>query len=216
MKIIIVGCGRWGAGLAQTLSERAHEITVVDSDPAAFERLGPRFDGQIVTGVGFDREVLLQAGVERADGLAAVTPSDEANLVVARIGRQIFHIPKVIARLYDSRKAEIYRPLGIQTISTVDWGVHRIAELLCYSGLKVTTSLGHGGVDIVEMEVPVFLLGRTVSELAIPDEVQVIALSRAGKTFLPTTGTVFVSGDLIHIVLLSGSADRLQAVVGAR
>ncbi len=122
MRIIIIGCGRMGAGLARTLTLRGLTVTVVDSDQAAFERLGPAFSGQTIAGVGFDREVLLKAGIARADGLAAVTSSDDANVVAARLGRQIFRVPRVVARLYDPRKAEIYRRLGIQTISTTAWG----------------------------------------------------------------------------------------------
>src|SRR5512137_1649154 len=111
MRIIIIGCGRVGAGLAQTLSDRRHEVTIVDIDPAAFERLSPGFKGKTVIGVGFDREVLLQAGVERADGFAAVTSSDEANIVAARLARQVFRVPRVVARVYDPRQAEVYRRL---------------------------------------------------------------------------------------------------------
>src|SRR4030042_1184683 len=108
MRIIIIGCGRMGSGLAQTLSLRGHAVTVVDRDPQAFERLGPAFKGKTLTGIGFDRDVLLRAGIERADGLAAVTFSDEANVVAARLASNIFHVPRVVARLYDPRKAEIY------------------------------------------------------------------------------------------------------------
>src|SRR5690349_3535005 len=146
MRLIIIGCGRMGAGLAQTLGQHGHKVTVVDADPAAFEQLGPAFTGQTVVGVGFDREVLLQAGIERADGLAAVTASDEANVVAARLARLMFRVPRVVARLYDPRKAEIYRRLDIQTISTTTWGIHRIAELLGYSQLDAIVSLGSGAV----------------------------------------------------------------------
>jgi trk system potassium uptake protein TrkA len=216
MKLIIIGCGRWGAGLAQTLSERGHTVTVVDNDSTAFERLGTWFKGQTVTGVGFDREVLLQAGIERADGLASVTASDEVNVVAARLARQVFRVPKVVARLYDPRKAQIYRRLGLQTISTVTWGVNRIAELLCFSNLEVTLSLGYGGVDIVEVEIPSLLVGRTLNELALPGEAQVIAVSRQGKTFLPVPGLTFQAGDVAHLIMLAASADRVQALLALK
>lgn len=214
MKIIVIGCGRVGAGLAQTLSQRGHEVSVVDNDPAAFERLGPRFKGQIVVGIGFDQEVLLHAGIERADGLAAVTTTDEANVVVARVARQIFRVPRVVARLYDPRKAEIYRRLGLQTINPAIWGVNRLAELLGYSHLDSMMSLGSGEVDLVEAEIPPLLVGRTVNELTLPNEVHVVAISRAGRTFLPTRGAVFQAGDLVHLVMLTTSADRLKTLLG--
>ena len=136
MRIIIIGCGRMGAGLAQTLCQRGHTVTVVDRNAAAFDQLGPSFEGQTVVGVGFDREVLLRAGIERADGLAAVTASDETNLVATRLARLMFRVPRAVARLYDPRKAGIYRRLGVQTITTTAWGIHRIAEQLGYSDFE--------------------------------------------------------------------------------
>jgi len=213
MRLIIIGCGRMGAGLARTLGQRGHTVTVVDRDPAAFERLGPGFKGQTVAGVGFDRVALLQAGIERADGLAAVTVSDETNLVAARLARLMFRVPRVVARLYDPRKAEIYRRLGVQTISTTAWGIHRIAELLGYSELDSIVSLGSGAVDIVEVVVPHLLIDRTVNDVTIPGEVQVVAVSRGGSTFLPTLGTRLQQGDLVHLSVLGGSIERLKALL---
>lgn len=214
MKIIIIGCGRVGAGLARTLSLRDHKVKVVDKDPAAFERLGLAFKGETIVGVGFDRDVLLQAGIERADGLAAVTASDEANVVAARMASRVFRVPRVVARLYDPRKADIYRRLGLQTIAPVTWGIHRIADLLSYSPLDVVMSLGDGGVDLVETEIPPLLVGRTVDELTVPSEIRVVAISRGGKTFLPTRGTVLQEGDLLHLATLATSTDRLKALLG--
>jgi trk system potassium uptake protein TrkA len=214
MHLIIIGCGRMGAGLAQTLCQRGHHVTVVDQDPAAFEQLGPAFKDRTVVGVGFDREVLLQAGIERADGLAAVTASDEANVVVARLARLMFRVPRVVARLYDPRKADIYRRLDVQTISTTAWGIQRIAELLGYSQLDPIASLGSGAVDIVEVAVPQLLVGRTINDMMIPGEVQIVAISRAGSTFLPTLGTRFQDGDMIHLSVLATSIERLKTLLG--
>jgi len=214
MKIIIIGCGRVGAGLAESLSRRGHQVTVVDRDPTAFERLGPSFCGESLAGGGFDREVLLAAGVEEADCLAAVTASDEVNVVTARLARNVFRVPRVAARLSDPRKAEIYRRLGLQIISPVTWGINRLTELLCYSHLNTIMSLGGGEVDLVEVEIPPLLAGRTPRELTVAGEVAVIAVTRRGKTFLPTMGAEFHEGDLVHLVLLAASADRLKALLG--
>lgn len=213
MKFIIIGCGRVGAGLARTLSQRGHAVIVVDKDPLAVTGIGSAFKGQTVIGSGFDRDVLLQVGIERADGLAAVTGSDEANAVIARLARQVFRVPRVIARLYDPRKAEVYRRLGLQTINPVTWGIHRIAELLCYARLEPIVSLGSGDVDLVETEISPLLVGRTVNEVTIPGEVHVTAISRGGKTFLPTLGTTFQEGDLLHVAVLATSANRLDALL---
>ena len=213
MRIIIIGCGRVGSGLAQALGLRSHMVTVVDKDAAAFQRLGPTFKGKTVLGIGFDRDVLIKAGIERADGLAAVTASDEANVVSARIASQVFHVPKVVARLYDPRKAEIYDRLGLQTISTTTWGINRIAELLCYSQFEPVVSLG-SEVDLVTVDAPPLLVGRTVNELVVPAEIHVVAITRGGKTFLPTLGTLFQEGDLIQLAMLSASADRAKELLG--
>ena len=214
MRIIIIGCGRMGAGLAQNLSRRGHVVTVVDRDPTSFERLGPSFRGATITGGGFDRDALLNAGIERADGLAAVTASDEVNVVAARLARQVFRVPKVVARIYDPRKAEIYQRLGLQNISPVTWGINRIIDLLCYSRMDTVLSPGSGDVDIVETEIPHLLVGRTVNELTVTGEIHVVTISRRGKTFLPTLGTEFHEGDLVHLALLAASADRLKALLG--
>lgn len=214
MRIIIVGCGRMGAALAQDLIRRGHGVAVIDKEPAAFERLVPWFTGDTVAGIGFDRTVLLQAGIERADGLAAVTDSDETNVVTARAAKQFFRVPKVVARLYDPRKAEIYRRLGVQTISQVTWGVNRVVELLCYSRLETLISLGSGEVDIVETALPQLLAGRPVAEVTVPGEITVVAISRQGKTFMPTPSTEMREGDMIHLAILVASGERLKALLG--
>jgi trk system potassium uptake protein TrkA len=214
MMILIVGCGRVGAGLAKALLERGHSVTVVDKDALAFEKLGEKFKGQAILGVGFDRDVLLKAGIQQADGLAAVTASDEANVVVARIARDIFHVPKVVARLFDVRQAEIYRRLGLQTITPTSWGINRIADLLLYSPLETVSSIGSGEVEIMEAELPRLLVGKTVRELTVPSEIHVVSVTRENKTFLPTLGTIFREGDLLHLAVLATSTDRLKEFLG--
>lgn len=215
MKILIVGCGRLGAGLAQALSLRSHQVTIIDKDAVAFDRLPPSFGGQKVAGDGLDRDVLLRAGVERADGLAAVTGSDEVNVVVARLAREIFKVPRMVARLDDPRKAEIYRRLGLQTIAPVTWGISRIADLLCYTPLAPIVSLGTGEVDIVEAEIPPLLVGRMVVDVTLPGEIHVVAITRRGSTLLPTMGTVFQIGDQLHLAVLGISMERLNVLLGA-
>jgi trk system potassium uptake protein TrkA len=214
MKIIIIGCGRMGAGLTQVLGLRGHTVTVVDKDATAFARLGPHFKGRTVLGIGFDRDVLLEAGIERADGLAAVTASDEANVVAARLASQVFRVPQVVARLYDPAKAEIYRRLGLQTIAPITWGVHRIADLLSHAPFHTIVNLGDGKVAVVETEVPPLLAGRTVENLNVSGEVQVIAITREGKTMMATAGSSFRSGDLLHLAVREDFADRLKEMLG--
>jgi trk system potassium uptake protein len=214
MKIIIVGCGRIGSKLAHDLSLGGHHVTVIDSNPAAFDRLGPGFKGEKIIGVGYDRDVLIRAGIERADGFAAVISSDEANVTVARLARQMFQVPKVVARVYEPGKAKIYRRLGLQTISPIELGSDRLIDLLSSSSLETVTSLGNGEIHVVNAEVPAMLVGRNLEDLAAPGEFGVIAITRNGKTFLAAHAMVFAHGDLIHLAVNSVSMDRLRASLG--
>jgi trk system potassium uptake protein len=214
MRILIIGCGRVGAGLAMTLVSRGHSVTAVDKDPLAFDKLGAHFKGQTIVGFGFDREVLLKAGIERADGMAAVTASDEANVVASRVARDIFHVPRVVARLYDVRQAEIYKRLGIQTIAPTSWGINRIADLLLYSPLETVFSLGSGEVELVVAEVPRLLVGRTVRDLTVAGEIHIVSITRTNKTFLPTLGTIFREEDVLHLAVLTTSTNLLKEVLG--
>jgi trk system potassium uptake protein TrkA len=212
MKIIIIGCGRLGAMLTHDLSLRGHSVTVIDNDPFAFESLGPAFRGTKVVGVGFDRDVLVQAGISKTDALAAVTASDEANVVAARIAKQVFRVPRVAARAYDPRKAEIYRRLGIQTISPVSLGAARMAELLSFTHLDTKGLLGTGEVSIIEAEVPAAISGRMVSDVDVPGEVKVISITHSGKTILPIGSTPFQEGDLLYLAVREDRRDQLAAL----
>ncbi|NMC80362.1 MAG: TrkA family potassium uptake protein [Chloroflexi bacterium] len=213
MKVLIIGCGRIGAELARSLRLAGHSVAVIDNDPQSLENLGSAFKGHTFLGVGFEREVLLKAGIERVDALAAVTPNDEMNLTIGRLARQTFQVPRVAVRVYDPRKAEIYRRYGLLTISAVTIGANRLMELLTVPRLDVVTSLGLGEVNLIDVEVRPLLAGKKVSSLAIAGEVHVVAISRGGRTFLPTPETTFEEGDRIYLAVLAASSDRLKALL---
>ncbi len=214
MQAIIVGCGRSGSGLAQALSKTGHAVTVVDLNPAAFEALGVDFKGKTVEGVGFDRDILALASIEQADALAAFTASDEANIVIARIAQEVYRVPKVVARLYDRNKAEIYKNLGIQTISTTTWGIKRAVDILTYSPLDAILTLGSGDVELVKIEVPTMLAGRKVDELTVLGSIHVAAIERGSKTLLPTAGTVLQRGDVLYITAAISAGTQLKQLLG--
>jgi len=214
MKTIIVGCGRIGSGLALKLNQSDHDITVIDQEPLTFKHLGTGFKGKTIAGVGFDRDVLLAAGIERADSLAAVTSNDEANALTARIASQIFGVPRVVSALHEPRKAEIYRRLGLQVFDPMSWGVNRVADLLSFSPVNVAMSIGNGEVDIMEIEIPALLVGRRVSELTIPGEVSVVSISRGNRSLIPVINTVFENRDLVHLAVATASGDRLKSLLG--
>ncbi|MBC7263934.1 MAG: NAD-binding protein [Chloroflexi bacterium] len=216
MKVIIIGCGRVGSTLARALDAEGHDVVVLEEDSAAFQRLGPKFRGRTVVGVVFDRDVLLNAGIENADAVAAVTASDNANAVVARIAQQIYHVPKVVARLSDPRRAELFRRLGLPTISPTTWGVERIAQILCYPHFDPVLSFGSGEVNVIDVEATPALVGRTVNNITAPGETCVVAITRGGAAFIPTLGTVFQKGDLIHLAVLSSAKERLSGLLGLK
>ncbi len=214
MKVIIVGCGRVGEQLANLMAEEGHDITVVDLQESALNRLGPQFKGRKVVGVGFDRNVLLEAGIDEADAFAATSSSDNVNIISARIARNHFHVPRVVARLYDPRRAEIYRRLGLLTISSTKWGAERIRELILHSDMDPILTFGDGEVNLVKLSTPPQLAGRMVRDLTIPGEISVITVVREGRAFIPLQGTQFRSEDEIHLALLSTAMDQFNSLLG--
>jgi trk system potassium uptake protein len=214
MKVIIMGCGRVGVQVSTLLSEEGHDVAVIDSNSEALERLGPNFRGRKIRGVGFDRNILVQAGIEDADAFAATSPSDNANIIAARIARNIFHIPRVVARLYDPRRVEIYRRLGLLTISSTTWGAERIREMLTHADLDMIHSFGHGEVELLEMETPSHLVGQTVRNLQISGEISIVTIVRDGKAFIPISGATFQPDDILHLAVLTSAMDRLKEMFG--
>lgn len=213
MKIVVVGCGRVGAGVARSLAGAGHSVTALDRDPAAFAGLGPQFGGRTVLGVGFDREALEAADVENADAIAVLTGSDEVNAVISRLASTRFRVPRVVARMYDPRQADLYRRLGVMTISPVSWGISRVVELVTLADLAVTASLGAGQVDVVEGVVTERLDGSPVSELEIPGETRVIAVTRGGRTRLLEARSLLETGDVVHVAVAEGAAGRMQTLL---
>lgn len=214
MRVIIMGCGRVGEQVSRRLDEKGHQVSVIHDADEVIERLGPRFHGKVVIGVGFDRDVLLQAGIENADAFAATSPSDNANIVASQIARNIYRVPRVIARLYDPRRAELYRRLGLVTISTTTWGAERIYEMLTHTELDAEATFGHGEVTLIPVDVPLNLIGRTVSNVAIPGEISVVAITRDGVAELPMLGSEFRAGDLIHFAVHSRALSRFETLLG--
>jgi trk system potassium uptake protein TrkA len=214
MKVIIIGCGRLGSSMARDLCMRGNDVTVIDVDPLAFERLGKGLKIKTVTGIGFDRNVLIKAGIENIDSLAAVTSSDEANVVSARIAKMVFQVPRVAARVYDPRKAEIYRRLGIPTISPVATTASRIVELLTFSNLSTLTTLGSGEVNIVEIDATDLLAGRTIDHLSLPGKALVVSITRMGRSFMPNAATKIEYGDVLHLAVMVDDMDRIASLLG--
>ncbi len=214
MNVIIVGVGFLGTGLAMRLSKQGFNVTAVDQDQRALDDLGENFPGTRIRGVGFDRHVLEEAGIERTDAVVACMRSDDANIVVAHVARSTFRVPRVIARLHDLTKADTYRRLNIQTISPNAWGIARTAELLTYQHLDDVYEVGSGDVRIVRADVPALLDGTTVRELTALGEVQVVSVSRDNETFIPTQGTILANGDIIYAAVAVSASRKFKQMLG--
>ena len=214
MKIIVMGCGRVGSQVSQILVTRGHEVTVIDHDANALARLGTDFKGKVVRGLGFDRNVLIEAGVETVEGFIAASSSDNANIVAARIARTIFRVPRVVARLYDPVRAEVYQRLGLSTISSTQWGAERIVEVVTHNDLDVLQVFGDGGTTMVRVDVPPRLIGYHVAQMNIPGEVLVTAITRNDQTFIPVSGTEFQEGDVMYLAVIPSAMIRLEELLG--
>jgi len=198
MNVIIVGCGRVGVELALALHEN-HVVSVIDRDSRSFDRLGLHFAGRTIQGHGMDRTALECAGIGTANALAAVTSSDNVNVIVARIAQDIYSVNHVVARIYNPRRAPIYEKLNLQTVSSSSWGAHRIEQLLVHPGMQSVSSAGNGEVQIYEVTVPAEWNGHKISELVPMEHSIPVALARNGKGILPRAEILLEPQDILQV-----------------
>jgi trk system potassium uptake protein TrkA len=216
MNVVIMGCGRTGEQLALLMLNQGHHVVVIDQDASALSRLPANPHCQTVRGVGFDREVLLKAGIEEAETFAATSRSDNANIVAARIAHNVFRVPRVVARLQDPHKVEVYQRLGLIAISPAHWGAQRISELLIHTDLAPVMTFGNGEVALIAVELPIAFAGRLVRDVTVPGEVNVVAITRGKTAIVPTTGTELQVGDTLHLVVLAAAMERVEVLLGGQ
>lgn len=200
MNFIVVGCGRVGAELSYHLFKNGHQVAVVDIDKRAFNRLHPDFRGRTLEGEGLAENILERAGIREADGLAAVTNSDSLNAVVSHAAREFFNVPVVVARNYDPGLRSVIEAFGLQTVGSTVWGAQRVEEMLMNPSKKVVYSTGNGEVEIYEIRIPETWNDRALGDLlGSLKECYPVALTRAGRSFLPDAETKFQTGDLLNV-----------------
>jgi trk system potassium uptake protein TrkA len=216
MYVVIGGCGRVGSYLARTLEYEGHTVTVIDRDPLSFESLSPNFKGSTVEGIVFDRETLERAGIERADAYTAVTSGDNSNIVSARIAKEDYRVPKVFARIYDPRRAEIYREFGIPTIASVAWSSYRLLDLISHPEMHNEYHFGNGEVQLIDIDIPPTLAGKRIGELTVPGEIHVTSIVRGHRAFLPTPGASVEKDDRLYISVAQESMGKLERLLGLR
>jgi trk system potassium uptake protein TrkA len=209
MHIIIIGCGRVGAQLAQLLSSEGHNVVVIDKSPESFNRLGAAFNGLTISGNGFSLDILKQAGIEKADAVCAVTDGDNTNILAAQIAKKLFKVSKVVARVYDPQRAQIYKDLGLDILSGTALFASMIKDKVIESSLTSylmeTNQLGVMEIDIEDEKD-----GYSVSQLNVPGEFIVTAIVRAKDVIIPRAESIVEKGDKIIGVVKIASLEKIK------
>jgi trk system potassium uptake protein TrkA len=210
---VIMGCGRVGSTLAHSLEAHGHDVAVIDQDESSFRRLGASFEGRRITGVGFDRDVQREAGIEQAQAFAAVSSGDNSNILAARVARETFGVENVIARIYDPGRAEIYQRLGIPTVATVKWTSDQMIRRLLPAGAASLFRDPSGSVVLAEVPVHEGWIGRRVDDVAAFAGARVAYLTRLGLGLVPDASTLMQHGDLVHVVVAATDLDRVETAL---
>jgi len=207
-----MGCGRVGASLANSLARLGHDVAVIDRDRSAFHRLSPEFEGERVLGMGFDRSVLLRAGIEGAAAFAAVSSGDNSNIISARVARETFSVPRVVARIYDAKRAAVYERLGIPTVATVPWTTDRLLNVLTRESKTTKWRDPTGNVGVAELALHEDWVGHRVAELEAATAGRVSFMIRFGAGTLPDAKTVIQAGDQVYLAAISGQVAEALAI----
>ncbi|MEU3165662.1 TrkA family potassium uptake protein [Streptosporangium sp. NPDC006930] len=213
MHIVIMGCGRVGSTLAHILEDSGHSVAIIDQDPQAFRRLRAGFRGRRVTGVGFDRDVLEEAGIEAAGAYVAVSSGDNSNIISARVARETFGVDNVVARIYDSRRAEVYQRLGIPTVATVRWTADQILRRVLPEGAEPLWRDPSGRVVLAEVAYHPGWIGTLTRDLEAAAGTRLAFVNRIGDTLLPRNDSVVQEGDILHVMAVEADMDRINKVL---
>ncbi len=209
MHVIVVGCGRVGRELGVDLEAGGHSVSIIDKNRSAFRRMPERWTGRSIVGFGFDRDTLEQAGIERADALAAVTNGDNTNSVTARIARETYEVGQVVARIYDPRRAAVYQRLGIPTVATVSWATDQVVRRLFPAQRAVDWTDASGSVSLIEVSLPDAWCGHRLVGLD-GDGWRLVAVHRAGGTRLAGGDLVGQEGDVLHVAVRKEASDAFE------
>jgi trk system potassium uptake protein TrkA len=208
-----MGCGRVGSSLATELEAAGHSVAIIDQSREAFRRLGPNFKGRTVSGVGFDRDTLLEAGIETADAFAAVSNGDNSNILAARVARETYGVDNVVARIYDPGRAEIYQRLGIPTVATVIWATDQILRRLVPEGSRSEWRDASGAVQLCEMHPHKDWFGMAITELEEATGARVAFITRLGEGLIPDGHSVLQEGDLLHVTVRDSELSEVEQIL---
>jgi len=208
-----MGCGRVGSSLATELEAAGHSVAIIDQSREAFRRLGPDFKGRTISGVGFDRDTLLEAGIETADAFAAVSNGDNSNILAARVARETYGVANVVARIYDPGRAEIYQRLGIPTVATVIWATDQILRRLVPEGSRSEWRDASGSIQLCEMHPHKDWFGSPITELEARTGSRVAFITRLGEGLIPDSHTVLQEGDLVHVTVRDEDIVKVEEIL---
>lgn len=209
MHVVIAGCGRVGSALAGNLDRLGHSVAVVDKNRKAFEKLHANFSGRQVVGLVFDQGALEEAQIGDAAAFAAVTSGDNSNIVSARVAKEHYRIAKVVARIYDPRRAQVYQRLGIQTVATVRWTTDQALRSLLPDEAPVEHTFDNGEVVIMAIPAPPSEVGRPALSLEADGVRRIVAVSRFGVPRIPDEEFRIQEGDILHISTARNVASEL-------
>lgn len=209
MHVVIGGFGRVGRYLAHMLEGAGHTVAVIDRSSAVFEEYGEEIRGRKLAGEVFDRGTLVKAGIEKADVFAAVTSGDNSNIISARVARERFGVPHVVARIFDPRRAQLYRELGIPTISTVEWTTQMLLTMIVQPGLRVIHSFGDGEVTLIELPANRRFVGKNPAEIAAECGANVTVIVRNGAALQPSPSTFVEPNDSLYVSVGKDCMDAL-------
>ncbi len=201
MKYLIVGCGRVGSTLAKLLTAETHDVVVVDESPAAFKRLGGRFTGRVEVGTGIDYDVLRRAGADSADGFVAVTDGDNRNVMAALIAQRMFNIKKIVARIYDPPRGQLYRDLGIETVCPTTLGAKIVRDKLMHMPYESVPSFDFGRISSLAVTLRASDAGRRVIDIEKPGAVRIGAIRRGSHVSVAAANDVLAAGDEINAIV---------------
>lgn len=208
-----MGCGRVGSSLATELEAMGHSVAIIDQSREAFRRLGANFNGLTITGVGFDRDTLIEAGIEKANAFAAVSNGDNSNILAARVARETYGVKNVVARIYDPGRAEIYQRLGIPTVATVLWTSDQILRRLLPEGSRSEWRDASGIIQLCEMHVDSSWYGNPVARIENITPARVAFITRLGEGLVPDEHTVLQDGDLVHVIVYEKDVAIVEAAL---
>lgn len=213
MHFVIMGCGRVGAALACTLQETGHTVAVIDRNPDAFRRLGTNFTGTMIEGVGFDRDTLKAADVTDAYAFAAVSSGDNSNILAARVARELFEVPNVVARIYDPRRAEAYQRMGIPTVATVRWTADQMLRRMLPAGTAPHFTDPSGRLQLAEVDVNSGWVGHSIAQLEKATGSRVAFVSRLGEGILPSPRTLVQEGDVVFVMMHRADEAKIDTIL---